>query len=1374
MSLQNTLDQGLKHHRAGDFARAEKEYLRVLRQVPAHSQALHLMGFLAQQTGDMPRAVGYLELAVATEPRNAVFLGNLGAAYKKVGRTEDAVTTLQRAIAVQPDFADANYNLAIVLESLGRVDEAVSAYRAALRVEPRRIEALQNLGNRLMAEGRTDEARDCFLRITQAEPGLAGGHSLLAGALFALGDVDGALREFDLAIQLDPNDPQPQFNRGVACLKTNRLAEAAHAFGEAARLQPDWGQAWSRQGIALAALGRSAEAVEPLRRGSELTPGDVDVWNLLGQVLLDGGRVVESIAAHERGVKLQPANASLWNNLGLARLRGNQHAAALEAFDTAVSRDPKLPEAVFNRGNVHKALGRFTKARRDFETAVALRPEFASARLNLGTMLEIDGDPAGAQREFALAAQHDPAAADPHTNLGLIAKAEGRIAAAEADFEESLRRHEGKRTNGSLVRIFRDTLLPPVHGSREEMLAVRERFLARLDALEQSDLRLDPDKDLFPSVFYLPYQGFDDRPVQERLARVYAKACGFDENQSGGFRSAVRPRHTAAPGLARKLRIGFCSRFFSNHTIGRLTLGLVEQLSRESFEVLVLTHLPSRDEVGTALARAADRFVAIPPELGPAREAVARLDLDILFYPDIGMDPFTYSLAFSRLAALQCLTWGHPVTSGIPTLDWFVSSELIEPADATARYSEKLVQLPHLPVHYHRPTLPATSHTHSDFGLNDDQHVYLCPQSLFKLHPDFDAVLAGILSRDPAGCVVLVESQFGAWNDTIRSRFRDAHPREAERLLFVPRQSRDGFLGLMLVADVMLDPLHFGGGNTSFEALGVGLPIVTLPAAAMCGRVTLGCYRQMGLTRCVVNTPEEYIDLAVRLGTDPEFRRDTHAQILANADRLFDNPAGVRDLERALLRHFGLLSEPKPDPVSAKLTPQAPLTLTSHCGTPIMSNMDVRGTESTRTSAPHVVPLRAAAPEQPLSRLLRTCTCPACGHHVAVPFFDGGALPLTTLAWPKSSDEARGMKRLPHDFVRCVDCGHVSNAAFRYAEVPYSDKPNLMFNKGIVWTEHLKNVRDLIVGRLPPHPVVVEVGCGEGHLLRAIAGACRSGRFVGFDPNGAIDDGAGAIEARRELFDPTVHLAELRPDLIISRHVLEHLMNPLGFVQAIAFAASWERVDTDLFIEVPCIDGVLKTGRTTDFFYEHNSHFTSISLHRLLTRCASSVSLVDTGYSGEIVYGWARFRRNEGQAKHTEEALRFRTLVAGHRESISRDLETLIASGKSVAVWGGTGKAAAFINQFGLDAARFPLVVDSDPDKAGTHVPGMGQRIEFRDLLKRRPVDTILIATQWRAHDIALEIAREGIRHSTLLIEHGGRLVDYLAGEHPYRKPRAA
>ncbi len=404
-----------------------------------------------------------------------------------------------------------------------------------------------------------------------------------------------------------------------------------------------------------------------------------------------------------------------------------------------------------------------------------------------------------------------------------------------------------------------------------------------------------------------------------------------------------------------------------------------------------------------------------------------------------------------------------------------------------------------------------------------------------------------------------------------------------------------------------------------------------------------------------------------------------------------------------------------------------------------------------------------------LKEILMTETCPACGHHVAVPFYDGGKQPLTTLAWPVSEPEAKTMKRLPLSFIRCIDCGHVYNKDFHYDEVPYSDKPNLMFNKGHLWKVHLNQVRDLILERLPENPTVVEIGCGEGHLLRALAEANPKGRYIGFDPNGAIETGAGLIEAKYCLFDPTEHMAEYQPDMIISRHVLEHLMNPLEFVQTLAFSAGWTGNETQLFIEVPCIDRVFDSGRTADFFYEHNSHFTSESLRKLLLRCSSGVELVEQGYDNEVVYGFAQLCVNSEQMIFAEEALDFNKENTLTHSTVQQQLERIVASGQSVAIWGGTGKASAFINRYHLDSKRFPLVVDSDLDKVGTFVPGTGQEILPSAYLIENPVDIILIATQWRAKDIVFEMTEKQIKCKTVLLEHKGNLIDFEHEAHPYK-----
>jgi len=399
---------------------------------------------------------------------------------------------------------------------------------------------------------------------------------------------------------------------------------------------------------------------------------------------------------------------------------------------------------------------------------------------------------------------------------------------------------------------------------------------------------------------------------------------------------------------------------------------------------------------------------------------------------------------------------------------------------------------------------------------------------------------------------------------------------------------------------------------------------------------------------------------------------------------------------------------------------------------------------------------------------IREATCPACGHHVAARFLPETRQPLATLAWPTSRADAEAMPRLPLQFVRCVDCGHVFNAAFAYEMVPYSEKPNLMFNRGALWTTFVRDTQGALLARLPEDLHAIEIGHGDGSFLVALSELQPRGRFIGFDPHGASGR-HGNIEFRADLFDPMVHLRELRPDLIISRHVLEHLTNPLGFLQLLSFAAAAHGLAPRAYFEVPCVDRAIEARRTVDFYYEHSSQFTTLSFERMLQRCSVQVERIGHGYDGEVIYGFVRLTGSPDQVFGAETTARHRVAVQDSLDEISRQLTAIHAAKRRVAIWGGTGKSAAFINRYGVDAVRFPVVVDSDRAKVGTFVPGAGQEIRFRDWLKHHPVDVIIVPPQWRARDIVAEIEQQAIPFETILIEHDGRLVDYFEERHPYR-----
>src|SRR6185369_17147386 len=232
------------------------------------------------------------------------------------------------------------------------------------------------------------------------------------------------------------------------------------------------------------------------------------------------------------------------------------------------------------------------------------------------------------------------------------------------------------------------------------------------------------------------------------------------------------------------------------------------------------------------------------------------------------------------------------------TLDYYLSSELLEPPAADDHYTERLVRLHNLPTFYYAPAFFPPAKTRRDFGLDDNEHLYLCSQAPFKVHPDFDAFLGDILRADPHGRVLFIRGQEPNWTHQLSRRLKRSLPREFERIQFLPHQGGQAYLHLLNVCDALLDTTHFGGGNTAFKAFSVGAPIVKLPAAFARGNVTSACYRKMGVLDCIAADRDDYVRIALRLANDRAFRADVCARIRAARGVLFENPGILRELER--------------------------------------------------------------------------------------------------------------------------------------------------------------------------------------------------------------------------------------------------------------------------------------------------------------------------------------------------------------------------------------------------------------------------------------------------------------------------------------------
>lgn len=593
--------------------------------------------------------------------------------------------------------------------------------------------------------------------------------------------------------------------------------------------------------------------------------------------------VTETSEALNRQSPVDAAEAHL--RFGDAALKRGDHADAAREYAKASRIMPNAAAPYFGLGLALAETGQFRTAIAALQAGLEIDPTRADAHFALARLFDRCRDADRAVAHYDASALHAPDWPEPHLYKAALYDGLGDGAAAYDSYGRAL-----KRGAPPGFALRRDLTFPVVVPSAGAYAHAREAYARKLHGFLQAPPRIDdPVREAGGNRFFLAYQGLDDRPLQQGLAYLMRTGCPSLEWTAP---------HCAANGRSGgKRRLGIASRFLHDHSIGRLMAGLLSHLSRRGDCDITLFHAvtPADDAVSRELRSVADASVVLPGALDEARRAIAERELDILFYPDIGMDPVTYFLAFARLAPVQCATWGHPVTTGIPAMDYYLSCDAAEPDGADAHYSERLVRLGGLPFSYRRAPPPVPLGAREKFGLSDDATVYFLAQSLFKVHPDMDAPLADILRQDPKGLLLLLEGQQEGWGEILRRRFDGTLGPLAERVVFLPRQSHEDYMRLLALADVSLDSFPFSGGNTTYQALAMGTPVVTLPGDYLRGRLSLAIYRHMGMTDCVAADAAGYARIAVRLGTDAAFRSEIETRIAERADTIFDDPVFLKD-----------------------------------------------------------------------------------------------------------------------------------------------------------------------------------------------------------------------------------------------------------------------------------------------------------------------------------------------------------------------------------------------------------------------------------------------------------------------------------------------
>jgi protein O-GlcNAc transferase len=705
------------------------------------------------------------------------------------------------------------------------------------------------------------------------------GESVLFKAALAshqAGRLDEAKAGYREILKLNPKNPDALHHLGIVFLQTGNFKAAADWIERSLAHTPRQPVALANLAFALVKLGHYRKAVHACNKALQLQPGSVASLVNRANAYLGLGEFASAEQDYLAALAADPDNAEYVFNLANALFEHGAYERAAATFERALSLAPGMVEIPMNLGAAYMKLRRPEDALAQFDRVLATHPDSARAWSNRGNALNQMQKREDALASYRKAVELDPDLAETWSSLGITLRDLGRLDEAEASCRRVLELDPGHAiAQGNLGSVLRDL------GRLDEALDSFEKALARdpgyVDAHRNILLSLTYHPAVDPEKFFAAHRRFEAKHARPL------------------YKGAVRHANTRDP--ARRLKIGYLSADLRGHSVATSLLPLVRGHDRARFDVRFYAEVDAPDATTLAFQSVADGWRST---VGLDDRAVADMiqadGIDILVCLAGRFDRNRPLVAALRPTPVQISLY-DAATSGMEAMDYLISDRTMTPRGTVERFTERLLCVPYLylseipdglPPVRPRPPGPVV------FGsLNNPSKVG-------------DRVLdlwARTLAQVPESRLVLRDRNLYEV-PSLRARVTAAFERggvDAARVDFpASAASFAEHMEQYNAIDVALDTFPFAGSTTTFDALVMGVPVVTLQGWNMMSRWTAAMLRGVGLDEFVAATPEEYIEIAARIAGDAARRAELRATLRArlSASTLCDGPRKTRQLER--------------------------------------------------------------------------------------------------------------------------------------------------------------------------------------------------------------------------------------------------------------------------------------------------------------------------------------------------------------------------------------------------------------------------------------------------------------------------------------------
>jgi protein O-GlcNAc transferase len=869
-------------HAQGDLAAAAMAYESILKLDPRNYEAAYLLAVAFYQAGRLERAAAGFAVAARLNPRKVEPHKDRGLVLMKLAQYEEALKSFETATRLMPGSPELLLNRGLAQKNTGRIAESIESYEAALRLKPRFAEAHNNLANSLSLLGRKEEALASYTRAFTLKPGYGEAHVNAAALLQELDRFQEAKAILDQAIAANPRHAEAHRSLAECLHQMDRIDEALASASRALQIDKASVEAYLTRAGILKTAAREADALNDYSSALALEPRNMEALLAKAHLLCNQKRYDEAVALCDLAISADPAEARAYHRIGQAFEGRREYPAAIVSYEKAAELDPDWLSPLLRRASALGEIGRQEEALAAYDQAIAAHPDSAEAQVGKGDFLRNLRRFEEALPCYDRAMSLAPGRPSYHGLRGSLLAELGRADAALDDFRQELNiiaagKPAAEAMAGDCIKLLSIDKIPAIYPSESDLAQTRDRVEAVLDRLletydVQAPLSAEQTRVSEQAVrhltgFYLAYHQRNDRETMRKLSRVATRLLSLAPQEV--------PSRASQRG---KIRVGIASQRLRDHNGANWAYNWFARLPRGDYEIFTYSFETKQDALAEKFAQLGTHRQLSWSRATP-HEIVAQMrsdDLDVLMLTDVGMTPVSRFLSLHRIAPCQFTAWGHPVTTGSAEMDYYVSSDLMEPTDAQDHYTEKLIRMPNLALYLEEEDDTAKG-TGAGFGLPEGRVLYGCLQSLFKYLPRHDDILPRIALEVPAALFVFLEGSPPYMTVVMKERLQGAfaaHGLDAARhVTFLPRQKPADFDRLMRAMDICIDSVGWSGGNTSLKNIALGVPLATLQGDFMRGRHSSAMFRMIGAQEMIAETLDGYVQKLVTLGQQEAYRR---------------------------------------------------------------------------------------------------------------------------------------------------------------------------------------------------------------------------------------------------------------------------------------------------------------------------------------------------------------------------------------------------------------------------------------------------------------------------------------------------------------------